>query len=41
MRHIKIFGVAILALSLVSFPGCASKRVKRLNPEEVVDLSGR
>ncbi|HPB68818.1 MAG TPA: penicillin-binding protein activator LpoB [Candidatus Omnitrophota bacterium] len=41
MSKIKILWVAVLALSVLSLPGCASKRVKRLNPDKVVDLSGR
>jgi len=41
MSKIKILWVAVLALSVLSLPVCASKRVKRLNPDKVVDLSGR
>ncbi len=41
MFKIKILWVVVLALSFLSLPGCASKRVKRLDPEKVVDLSGR
>ncbi len=33
--------VLLLILSVVVLPGCASKRVKRLDAEDIVDLSGR
>lgn len=41
MLRLKVAGVLVLVLAVVVLPGCASKRVKRLDTEAVVDLSGR
>ena len=41
MFKVRTLWVFVLSLSVALLPGCASKRVKRISPEEVVDLSGR
>ena len=41
MFKVRTLWVVVLLLSVVMVPACSSKRVKRLGPEEVVDLSGR